>query len=104
MFDGMCTEYTEYTGYTEYTDYAELYLHCTVPAVAVARFLPNTELPVNGLVAAWRWWREKTGRQRGAVECCAETADNTDIDVDISTQNIGKRPLLVERVYTCLSI
>ena len=50
----MCTEYTEYTGYTEYTDYAELYLHCTVPAVAVARFLPNTELPVNGLVAAWR--------------------------------------------------
>ena len=54
MFDGMCTEYTEYTGYTDYTDYAELYLHCTVPAVAVARFLPNTELPVNGLVAAWR--------------------------------------------------
>ena len=51
-----------------------------------------------------RWWREKTGRQRGAVECCAETADNTDIDVDISTQNIEKRPLLVERVYTCLSI
>ena len=79
-----------------YTDYTELYLHCTVPAAAVARFLPNTELPVNGLVAAWRWWREKTGRQRGAVDCCAETPHNTDIG--ISTHNIEKRPLLVEKV------